>query len=200
MGPTQVTGSQLAAVLLTPAQFPAGFATDSTAALDSGGSITTAAAVHDPHNLSCPALLNDLWRPGFGETAMATNGVADTATGEVYAEAVYQFASSGTADVFYEGLAATWPACGMIVATLTPTEVGRLTVAPTTAPSGLGVQDFAVTMSGTEGVYLSETVTVVRDGVDVYLGTAGRIGGRQPTDLDSAALLHELIANVTDLG
>lgn len=131
---------------------------------------------------------------------MATNGVADTASGEVYAEAVYQFASSGAADVFYDGLAATWPSCGMIVSTLTPTEVGRLTVAPTTAPSGLGMQDFAVTMSGTEGVYLSETVTVVRDGVDVYLGTAGRIGGRQPTDLDSATLLHELIASVAALG
>ena len=199
-GPAQATGSRLAAVLLSSAQFPPGFADDPTADLDSGGAITTAAPLHDPQHLSCPELLNDLWRPGFGETAMATNAVADQSTGEVYSEAVYQFASSGVADVFYDGLAATWAACHLIVTNVSPTEVGRLTVTPTAAPGGLGVQDFAVTMTGDEGAHLSETETVAREGVDVYMAVAGRIGYTQPSDLHSATLLQQLITNVNDLG
>ncbi|MBR7832240.1 hypothetical protein KDL01_03160 [Actinospica durhamensis] len=187
-------------MLLTPDQFPAGFASSATAALDSGGSITTAAPLHDPQHLSCPQLVTDLWRPGFGETAMATNLVFNNATSESYSEAVYQFASSGLADVFYDDLSATWSSCRTIVADLTPTEVGRMAVLPATAPSGLGVQDFAVTMDGTEGRRLSQTVTVVREGVDVYLGAASRLGTKQPTDLSSAALLHELIGSVSESG
>lgn len=197
--PGQLTGSQLAVALLTPDRFPPGFAVSATATLDSGNALTTAAPAHDPQHLTCAELITDLGRPGFGETAMATNLLFDNATGEAYSAEVYQFASSGLADVFYDDLSATWAACPVIVAAITPTETGRMAATPRTAPRGLGVQDFAMAMVGTEGRRLTQSVTVVRDGVDVYLGTAGRLGTRQPTDLDSTALLRDLIESVTEL-
>jgi hypothetical protein len=119
---------------------------------------------------------------------MATNGVTDSSTDEVYSEAVYQFANSGAADVFYDGLAATWSACHLIVANVTPTEVGRMTVTPIVAPSGVGVQDFAVTMTGTEGIHLSETETVAREGVDVYMAVAGRTAARAHHECEGSGL------------
>ena len=198
--PTQLTGSQLAVALLTPDQFPAGFAIGTSATLDSGTSLTTAAPLHNPQHLTCAQLITTLWRPGFGETAMATNLVYSNASGESYAEAVYQFASSGQAAAFYQDLSATWSACHVIVADITKNLVGRMTVVPQTAPSGLGAQDFSVSMVGIEARRLNQTVTVVRDGDDVFLGSASRLGASPPTDLDITKLLHKLIDAVAAAG
>jgi hypothetical protein len=75
--------------------------------------------------------------PGVRRERYGDEPFADQSTGEVHSEAVYQFTSSGSADVFYDGIASTRAACRLIVTNVTPSETDRLTVTPHRCPVAL---------------------------------------------------------------
>ena len=195
----QLTGTQLAALLLQATDLPSGFAPSTGAEVDSGGSLTTNGLVKYPFpTLSCADLVNDFGQAGFGESAMAANVLANSTNGEIFEEAVYQFPTADDANNFYTELKNKWPACGTISVSDSSGDSGSFTVTPESAPSGLGQQDFAFTMKGTSsGSEIAEGSTIVLDGTDVYAINPGEQGPDVPTDLDPATLAKKLITNVS---
>jgi PknH-like extracellular domain len=194
----QLTGSKLATLLLPVSALPSGFASSPGTAIDSGAALTTAAAKYSITSLSCNDLVNDFGQSGFGENAMAFNVLANSTNGEIFEEAVYQFATPAAASAFYTGLKDKWPSCGTFTANDGTGDSGNLTVAGASAPSGLGQEDFGLTMKGSSsGTDLAEGTTVALDGADVYAASAGAQSTTVPTDLDQAALMQKLISSVS---
>lgn len=194
----QLTGTKLASLLLTTSDVPSGFAPSSGAAVNSGASLATATAKYLPASLSCNELVNDFGQTGFGESAMAFNVLANSTNGEIFEEAVYQFATPAAASTFYTTLKTKWLSCGTFTANDGSGDTGNLTVASTSAPSGLGQQDFGFTMKGTtSGAKLTEGNTIVLDGADVYAASTGEQGAALPTDLDLATLTQKLMTSVS---
>ena len=68
----QLTGTQLAKVLLPGSSFPSGFATPSAGPVTSGGSLTPGTVTYDLATVSCASFIQHLGTTGFGETAMVT--------------------------------------------------------------------------------------------------------------------------------
>lgn len=196
-GLPQLTGTKLAALLLPASDLPSGFAPSQGAATDSGASLTTAAAKFPVASLSCNDLVNDFGQAGFGESAMAFNSLANSTSGEIFEDTVYQFATPAAASAFYSGLKAKWPACGSFAASDSSGDSGNLTVANLSVAGGLGQQDFGFTMKGTSsGTNIAEGTTVVLDGADVYAVCTAAQGTTLPTDLDATTLTQKLLSSV----
>jgi hypothetical protein len=196
-GLQQLTGTKLAALLLPASDLPSGFTPSQGAATDSGDGLTTAAAKFPIASLSCNDLVNDFGQAGFGENAMAFNSLQNSTSGEVFEDAVYQFATPAAANAFYSGLKAKWPACGTFAASDTSGDSGNLTVASVSVPSGLGQDDFGFTMKGTSsGTNIAEGTTVVLDGAGVYAVSTAEQGTTLPTDLDETTLTQKLLSSV----
>ena len=192
----QLTGTELAKLLLTGSDLP-GFAPTTGGALNSGADLTTGAAKYPLASLSCNSLANDFDDTGFGESAMATDMLANSTNGDIFDEAVYQFATPAAASAFYTRLKTVWLSCGRFTANDGSGNTGILTATATSAPSGLGRQDFGFTLKGTTmGAAFAEGNTIVLDGVDVYALSPGKQGSTVPTDLDPATLTQKLIDRV----
>jgi hypothetical protein len=109
----QLTGTQLESVLLPASDFPAGFAVSPNGPVSSGGSLTSAKASYDLKTITCESFLQHLGTPGFGETAMASGSVSNTAStsssataGQAYDQLIYQFAAPSQAAAFVSGIQA----------------------------------------------------------------------------------------------
>lgn len=198
---TQLTGSQLASAMLTGSDVPvSGFSAATGTDNNSGGSLTSAKAKLKLSTLSCADLQNALGEGGFGETAWSSNALFNGPSKEVLSETVYQFGDTAAANAFFTTLKARWNSCG----TFTVSSQGsnaKLTVTVVTAKSGVGQQDFANTMTGTENGNPAALVsTVALDGPDVLMVGADKIGTTVPTDIDSGSLLTKLITKITAAG
>jgi hypothetical protein len=195
---TQLTGTQLTAALLTGSDVPVtGFSASSSTDVDSGGSLTTAKAKFTPSAMSCDDLQNAIGEAGFGESAMSSNALVDSATKEILSQTVYQFANTAAANTFFTTLKARWNSCGTV--TLSGQDFSaKLTITATAAKSGVGQQDFANTMIGTEnGTPTALFSTVAVDGPDVLIVGANKLGKTTvPTDIDTGSLLAKLIRKV----
>ena len=88
----QLTGTELASVLLPASDFPAGFTASSSGATNSGGSLTSGPAQYPLATISCSDFVQHLGSTGFGETGMAADSIAGT--DQAYDQAVYQFSSA----------------------------------------------------------------------------------------------------------
>jgi hypothetical protein len=67
----QLTGTELASVLLPASDFPAGFTVSSSGATNSGGSLTSGPAQYPLATISCSEFVQHLGSTGFGETGQA---------------------------------------------------------------------------------------------------------------------------------
>lgn len=199
---TQLTGVQLTAALLTGSDVPvAGFSAISDTEIDSGSSLTTGKAKFTPGTMPCSEWQNALGDGGFGENAWSSNALVDGPSKEIVSQTVYQFADAAAAKDFFTTLRARWNACG----TFTMSSQGSdadLTVTVTAAKSGVGQQDFANTMVGTEnGSPTALASTVALDGPDVLMVGADSDGkAKAPTDIDTGSLLAKLIGKVAAAG
>jgi hypothetical protein len=108
---TSFTGTQLASVLLPPASFGAGYTAEKDSARSSGPRLETGAVRYRIGSLSCGEFEADYSRPGFGETAMATDSVDNPEQVPAYGQVVYQFRTSGAAVVFLGSLRAVAARC-----------------------------------------------------------------------------------------
>lgn len=197
---SQLTGTQLTATLLTSSDVPvAGFSAVTDTENDSGGSLTTANAKFTPATMSCGDLQNVLGEGGFGETAWSSNALVNGPSKEILSQTVYQFANVNAADAFFTTIKARTDSCG--ASTFTMSSQGsdaKLTLTITAAKSGVGQQDFANTMTGTEnGAPTALATTVALDGPDVLMVGADKDGGTAvPTDINTGGLLAKLIRKV----
>ena len=169
----QLTGTSLATVLLPTADFPAGYTTAASDAVNSGGSLTTGPAQYPISTVSCANFVQHLGAPGFGETAMAANSVVGA--NQAYDQAIYQFSSASAASAFVAGmspLAARCPSFSEPVNGSTTTM--RMKAAAGGSVAGRPTVELLQTAT-VSGTALSLDTEFLASGVDVFVGLRGRV-------------------------
>lgn len=200
----QLTGTQLTAALLTSSEMPVtGFSDVTGSDSDSGGSLTTVKAEFTPGTMSCADLQNAIGAGGFGEIAWSSRELVDGGSSNQInvSQTVYQFADAGAANAFFTAFRARTNSSSCRTFTISSLNI-KLTVTVTAAKPGVGQQDFANTMIGTDNGHPTALAsTVALDGSDVLMVGADNYGGATvPTDIDSGSLLAKLIGKVAAAG
>jgi hypothetical protein len=187
----QLTGTALASVLLPASDFPAGYTTSASDAVNSGGSLTTGPAHYPLATVSCTNFVQHLGAAGFGETAMAANSVVGN--DQAYDQAVYQFSTAAEASAFVAGIS---PLAGRCTSFTEPVN-GSNTTMRMTASAGDSV-------AGRPTVVLEQTATLsgtalnldsqfLASGVDVFAVSAVGFGQGSPTNPAKSAIIYNLM-------
>jgi hypothetical protein len=187
----QLTGTQLATVLLPAADFPSGFALSSSGATTSGGSLTSAAASYPLATVSCSDFVQHLGSTGFGETAMAADSVVGP--GQAFDQVIYQFSSASAATAFVAGIEPLAARCTSFTAPADGTTVPfSLTAAPGGTLAGLPTVDLRQT-----GTVSGSSVTLdtlfAASGVDVFAASAVGLGASAPTVPTRPTIIYQLM-------
>ncbi len=187
----QLTGTQLQTVLLPQSYFPAGFTPSSSSAVNSGGSLSSAAAQYDLATVSCGTFVNHLGDPGFGETAMAADSFTDQQ--QAFDQVVYQFASAGAASGFVAGITALAGRCHSFTAT-DDGATGTLSLSAAPAAKVGGHPSLELAQTGTiSGSSLVLDTLFTASGVDVFAGSAVGLGTSAPTGLATSTIVYDLM-------
>jgi hypothetical protein len=187
----QLTGTQLATVLLPAADFPAGFATSSSGATTSGGSLTSATAAYPLATVSCSDFEQHLGSTGFGETGMAADSIVGT--NQAYDQLIYQFASAAEAKAFVAGLEPLAARCTSFTAPAdNTTATFSLTAAAGAALAGLPTVELK--QSGkVSGSAVTLDTLFTASGVDVFAAAAVGLGTGAPTAPAQATVIYQLM-------
>jgi len=180
----QLTGTQLESVLLPATDFPAGFATPSGSPITSGGSLTTGPATYNLATISCATFIQHLGTTGFGETAMVSGSVAQTATvsgvgtsGQAYDQVIYQFGTAAAAAAFVTGIQALAGRCGSFTAAANGS-TGTFSLRSAQGTPVGGHPTLEVLQSGTLGKSKLVLDTLFcASGVDVFAASGVGVGG-----------------------
>jgi hypothetical protein len=190
----QLTGRQLASVLLPASYFWSGYKVEKSSAYSSGSRLEHSAARYNLAAFSCATyLLHGLPDTGFGETAAAGDALGDRVTS--YQQAVYQFSSSGRAAWFYQRLYAFTSRCRSVTAT-----AGKATASLTTQSLRKTRADRYPAFRAVQTVYLTGLPATGNDtlvtlaGTDVFLMDAAGQAPAAKSALTTALL--RLIARV----
>lgn len=196
----QLTGSQLAAVLLPAGTFPRGYRYDSSTSYESGNRLETGKAKYHLASISCTTLGNVYGRSGFGETAVAGNSYGTlvdnytASSGAAFAQTVYQFASAGSARSFWQGIRSVVVRCpgfGLATRKSGATEqVVKVSIRGTQAFQA----DFSVSL-GAFGTIRLQSLVVVR-GQDVLEIDALGVARAVPATPSLRSLMTRLLARV----
>lgn len=183
----QLTGTQLQSVLLPATDFPAGFATASGSPISSGGSLTTGPATYNLATISCATFIQHLGTTGFGETAMVSGSVAQTATvsgvgtsGQAYDQVIYQFGTAAAAAAFVTGIQALAGRCGSFTAAANGS-TGTFSLRAAQGTLIGGHPTLEVLQSGTLGKSkLALDTLFCASGVDVFAASSVGLGASAP--------------------
>jgi hypothetical protein len=187
----QLTGTQLASVLLPQSSFPAGFTLSASSAVTSGDSLSSSPAAYDLATMSCATFVNHLGDPGFGETAMAASSAAGQA--QAFDQVVYQFSSASAASGFVAGVKALAGRCHVFSASANG-QTGTFSLTASSAPPVGGHPSLELVQSGTIGgssVVLDTLFTV--SGVDVFAGATVGLGVSAPNSMPKATIVYDLM-------
>ncbi|HEY0932199.1 MAG TPA: hypothetical protein VGD91_00525 [Trebonia sp.] len=188
----QLTGTQLQSVLLPAADFPAGYATSTSAPITSGGSLTAGQAAYNLATVPCATFIEHLGTTGFGETAMVAGSVV--ATGTAFDELIYQFAVPAGATAFVSGVQSLAGRCGSFkVSANGQTGTFTLTAVPGSAVGGHPTAELAET--GTLGASkVTLDLLLCASGVDVFgVSGVGVSGAAAPTVPAKASIVYQLM-------
>ncbi len=187
----QLTGTQLAQVLLPASFFPAGFTT-SSAPVTSSGSLAAGQATYNLATVDCATFVYHLGRTGFGETALAADSAVGT--GQVYSQVVYQFGSASAATAFVSGARAVAARCGKPFTANEGTASGTFTLAASTGLPVGGQPSVELAQTGRlGGQSLILDTLLVPSGVDVFIAAAVGIGGGAPAVPARETLVYNLM-------
>jgi hypothetical protein len=187
----QLTGAQLQSVLLPQSYFPAGFTLSSSGAVNSGGSLTSAAAQYDLATVSCGTFVNHLGSTGFGETAMAADGFTGQQQG--FDQFLYQFASAAEASRFVAGVKALAGRCHSFSAT-DDGATGTFSLSAATASPVGGHPSLELAQTGTiSGSSLVLDTLFTASGADVFAASAVGLGTSAPTGLATSTIVYDLM-------
>jgi len=188
----QLTGTQLAAVLLPASSFPAGFAASSSGPVTSGGSLETAAAQYDLATVSCGDFVAHLGGTGFGETAMAFDSVVGT--DQAYDQVVYQFGSSSSASAFVAGLTPLAARCGKSFAATDNGASGTFSLKATPGADVGGHPTVDLVQTGTvSGTSVIVDTLFSASGVDVFAAAGVGLGAGVPAVPAKETIVYDLM-------
>lgn len=171
----QLTGTQLAPVLLPASDFPAGFAVTSAGTVSSGGSLTTGPAKYNLATASCATFVQHLGTAGFGETALVFGSV--TASGQGFDQFIYQFASPAAASAFVADIQSLASRCGSFTTTSNGTK-GTFSLRATPGSAVGGHPSLEVQQTGTLGKSpVALDILFCASGVDVFAASGVGVGG-----------------------
>jgi hypothetical protein len=187
----QLTGTQLATVLLPQSYFPAGFTLSASSAVSTGNSLSSAPAQYDLASVSCSDFVNHLGTTGFGETAMAANSFVGQA--QAFDQVVYQFGSASAASSFVAGVKAVAARCQSFTAKDNGAN-GTFTLrAADAAPVG-GHPSLEVVQSGTiSGSSLTLDTLFTVSGNDVFASAAVGLGTAPPAGVAKQTIVYNLM-------
>jgi hypothetical protein len=188
----QLTGTELASVLLPESDFPAGFATPTSGPVSSGGSLTSGSATYNLATISCATFIQHFGATGFGETAMVSGGVA--AGSQAYDQLIYQFATASGATGFLSGVQALAGRCGSFKATANG-ESGTFSLKATDSTPVGGHPAVELDESGTLGSNkLTLDTLLCASGVGVFgAASVGASGTTAPTVPTTDSIVWELM-------
>jgi len=187
----QLTGTQLASVLLPASDFPAGFAASSSGPVTSGGSLETAAAQYNLATVSCADFVEHLGSTGFGETAMASDSI--TGADQAYDQVVYQFGAASAASAWVLGVKSLAARCGSFTATDNGTS-GTFSLSASAGTSVGGHPTVELVQRGTIGgssVVLDTLFSA--SGVDVFGAAGVGLGAGAPAVPAKETIVYDLM-------
>jgi hypothetical protein len=194
----QLTGSQLAADLLPAGTFPRGYRYDASTSHESGPRLETGRAKYHLASISCKTLGNAFDGPGFGETAMAADsfstlvGNLNAKGGAVFAQAVYQFATSRAAQSFWLGVRSATVRCPGFGA-LGGAGTERIVKASIRGTQAFQA-DFSASLTPTASISV-QSLFVLR-GVDVLETDAAGVGRAVPASPSLRTLMTRLLPRI----
>lgn len=188
----QLTGTQLASVLLPESDFPAGFATPSTGPVSSGGSLTSGPATYNLATISCATFVQHFGTTGFGETAMVSGSAADV--GQAYDQFIYQFATAPQAAAFASGVQALAGRCGSFTATANG-QAGTFSLRAAAGTPVGGHPSVELRQAGTlGGSKLVLDTLLSASGVDVFAASAVGLGANAaPAQVAKETIVYQLM-------
>ena len=188
----QLTGTELASVLLPASDFPAGFTVSSSGATNSGGSLTSGPAQYPLATISCSEFVQHLGSTGFGETGMASDSIV--ATNQAYDQAVYQFSSAAEASAFAAGispLAGRCPSFSAPVSGSTTTTM-RMKAAAGDSVGGRPTVELVQTATA-DGSALTLDTLFTASGVDVFVVSGVGFGKGAPLVPAKETIIYNLM-------
>ena len=187
----QLTGTELATVLLPASDFPSGFAASSSGATTSGGSLTPGAAAYPLATVSCSDFEQHLGSTGFGETAMAADSVVGT--DQAYDQLIYQFASAAQAKAFVAAIAPLAARCASFTAPADGSTGTFSFAAAAGAPlAGLPTVELKQTGKVTGSAVALDTLFTA-SGVDVFAASGVGLGTGAPTVPANETIVYNLM-------
>jgi hypothetical protein len=191
----QLTGDQLASVLLPASDFPAGYATSTSGPVTSGSALTEGVANYNLATMTCATFVEHLGGTGFGETAMASGSVS--ASGTAFDELVYQFATAARTSSFVSGIESLAQRC----ASFTVTSNGQTGTFAIKTSAGAPVGGHATVDLSETGKLASESVDLdlllSADGVDAFGVAAVGAGKSAPVTPTRQDILYNLMKRQT---
>jgi len=187
----QLTGTELASVLLPQASFPAGFTLSPASEINSGDSLSTGPVTYDLSSISCATFVQQLGNTGFGETAMASDSAAGQ--GQAYDQVIYQFATASAASDFVAGISALASRCHSFTASDNGTS-GTFSFKASAGPAVGGHPSLELVQSGTlGGSPLVLDTLFSASGVDVFGGAMVGLGVSAPTSVAPETIVYYLM-------
>jgi hypothetical protein len=187
----QLNGTDLATVLLPASDFPAGYTTSSSDAVNSGGSLTTGPAHYPLATVSCSDFVQHLGTAGFGETAMAADSIVGT--DEAYDQAVYQFSTAAAASAFVAGMSPLAGRCPSFTEPVNGTSTTmRMKATPGDSVAGRPTVELLQTAS-LSGTALTLDTEFLASGVDVFVVSAVGFGKSAPADPAKGTIIYNLM-------
>lgn len=188
----QLTGTELATVLLPQSSFPAGFTLSSSSAVSTGDALSSVPPQYDLATVDCATFVNHFGNTGFGETAMASDS-AVAQQEQAFDQVVYQFASPGAASAFVSGIQSLASRCRSFTATDNG-EAGTFSLRATPGPAVGGHPSLELAQSGAlNGSSLTLDTLLSASGVDVFAGAAVGLGVGAPTSLAPETIVYNLM-------
>jgi hypothetical protein len=187
----QLTGTNLATVLLPAADFPAGFTSSASDAVNSGGSLTTGPARYPLATVSCADFVQHLGAAGFGETAMAADSVVGT--DQAYDQAVYQFSSAAAASAFVAGMSPLAGRCPSFTEQVNGSSTTmRMKATAGDSVAGRPTVELLQTAS-LSGTALTLDTEFLASGVDVFVVSAVGFGKSAPAVPAKGTIIYNLM-------
>lgn len=187
----QLTGTQLASVLLPQSDFPAGFATPSTGPVTSGGTLTSGPATYDLTKISCATFIQHLGATGFGETAMVFGSA--NGSSQAYDEFIYQFATAAQATAFVGGVQSLADRCGSFTAQAN-SATGTFSLRAASGGQVGGHPALELRQTGTlSGKQIDLDTLLCASGVDVFAASQVGAGAPEPAQLAKEAIVYDLM-------
>ena len=169
----KLTGSDLRSVLLPQSYFPPGYTLFQAGVTAAGNGATAAPAKASLASVSCDGFDKQFAKPGFGETAMASEGYSGSGSsrGTAFTQVIYQFGTPAAAKAFTSGVQSLAVRC--LSFTVSGNSGGTLSMQAQPAAAVAGLTAFRLTQTGTlAGQSVSIDELFAQDGPSVLVVAA----------------------------